>query len=127
MGCYRIFAVGALTCLLAAGATAAPKEEPVVLTVGTGDFPGARQHPHPVACRAIRCEPGAGHRGRVRLALLGSQVPLNGEQAPRSNAIFLKNLPAGYYEVIATLETETGPSKVVREKFQVVAGRGDTQ
>jgi len=56
-----------------------------------------------------------------------SEVPLDGEQAPRSNAIFLKNLPAGDYMVVATLRTETGGPRVVRERFQVVASHGAAQ
>ena len=39
----------------------------------------------------------------------------------------LKNLPAGEYEVVATLRTETGTAKVVRDRFQVLSGHGDTQ
>ena len=41
--------------------------------------------------------------------------------------MFLKNLPAGEYEVVATLRTETGTAKVVRDRFQVLSGHGDTQ
>ena len=96
---------------------------------GTGDFPGARQHPHPVRrARAIRCEPGAGHRGRVRLRITRAARFRSTVNRRRARTRYSSNLPAGYYEVIATWSRrETGPSKVVREKFQVVAGRGDTQ
>jgi hypothetical protein len=56
-----------------------------------------------------------------------SEVPLDGEQAPRSRAMFLKNLPAGDYQVLATLRTETGIATVARNAFQVVSGRQEGQ
>ena len=37
--------------------------------------------------------------------------------------MYLKDLPAGEYQVVATLLTSTGQSSVVRKAFQVVSGR----
>jgi hypothetical protein len=56
-----------------------------------------------------------------------SEIPLEGDQAPRSRTMFQKDLPAGDYDVIATLRTETGAPTVVHQKFQIVANRGDSQ
>jgi len=127
MGWYRVFRVGALTCLLVSGATAASTEQPILLTVG----PAISLEPGNIRILS-RVAPSAANRALVIEVesdshYSSSEVPLDGEQAPRSNAIFLKNLPAGDYMVVATLRTETGGPRVVRERFQVVASHGDAQ
>ena len=79
-----------------------------------------------------RVEPSAANRALVIEVESGShysssEVPLQGEQAPRSRSMFLKNLPAGDYRVVATLRKETGGATVIRGAFQVVSGRQDVQ
>jgi hypothetical protein len=39
--------------------------------------------------------------------------------------MLLKNLPAGNYQVVATVRTATGAATVARNTFQVVSGRED--
>jgi len=125
MGVTRLLLVGAAATLLASGAAAASKEQPVLLKVG----PAVSFEPGNIRITS-RVEPSAANRSLVievesASHYSSSELPLDGEQAPRSRSIFLKNLPAGEYEVIATLRTETGAAKVVRQHFQVVTGRGE--
>jgi hypothetical protein len=127
MGWNSLLVVGAVTALMATGAAAAADEQPVLLTVG----PPISFEPGNIRITS-RVTPSAANRALIIVVDSGShysssEVRLDGEQAPRSRSMFLKNLPAGDYEVVATLRTETGVATVVRQKFQVVSGRGDTQ
>jgi hypothetical protein len=123
----RMLLAGTVTTLLATGAVAASRDQPMLITVG----PSVSFEPGNIKITS-RVEPSPANRLLVIEVESGShysssEVPLDGEQAPRSRSMFLKNLPAGDYEVIATLRTETGASRVVREKFRVVSGAGSAQ
>ena len=126
MAWSTMLAVGAVTMLLATGAAAA-KDPSMQITVG----PSISFEPGNIRIIS-RVEPSAANRLLIieidsEAHYSSSEVPLEGEQSPRSRSIVLKNLPAGDYEVIATLRTEKGAAKVVREKFQVLSGRGEAQ
>jgi hypothetical protein len=122
----RVLVAGAVTLMLATGSAAA-KDQPMLITVG----PSISFEPGNIRITS-RVEPSPANRLLVIAVESGShysssEVPLEGEQAARSRSMFLKNLPAGEYEVVATLRTETGTAKVVRDRFQVLSGHGDTQ
>jgi hypothetical protein len=122
----RVLVAGAVTLMLATGSAAA-KDQPMLITVG----PSISFEPGNIRITS-RVEPSPANRLLVIAVESGShysssEVPLEGEQAARSRSMFLKNLPAGEYEVVATLRTETGTAKVVRDRFQVLSGQGDTQ
>jgi hypothetical protein len=122
----RVLVAGAVTLMLATGSAAA-KDQPMLITVG----PSISFEPGNIRITS-RVEPSPANRLLVIEVESGShysssEVPLEGEQAARSRSMFLKNLPAGEYEVVATLRTETGTAKVVRDRFQVLSGHGDTQ
>ena len=122
----RVLVAGAVTLMLATGSAAA-KDQPMLITVG----PSISFEPGNIRITS-RVEPSPANRLLVIEVESGShysssEVPLEGEQAARSRSMFLKNLPAGEYEVVATLRTETGTAKVVRDRFQVLSGQGDTQ
>jgi hypothetical protein len=126
MAWSRVLAAGAVTLMLATGSAAA-KDQPMLITVG----PSISFEPGNIRITS-RVEPSPANRLLVIAVESGShysssEVPLEGEQAARSRSMFLKNLPAGEYEVVATLRTETGTAKVVRDRFQVLSGQGDTQ
>jgi hypothetical protein len=126
MAWSRVLVAGAVTLMLATGSAAA-KDQPMLITVG----PSISFEPGNIRITS-RVEPSPANRLLVIAVESGShysssEVPLEGEQAARSRSMFLKNLPAGEYEVVATLRTETGTAKVVRDRFQVLSGQGDTQ
>lgn len=52
-----------------------------------------------------------------------SEVPLEGAEAPRSQSMWLKNLPAGQYLVTVAVFGETGPVSRVTGTFTVVSAR----
>jgi hypothetical protein len=54
-----------------------------------------------------------------------STTQLDGERGPRSHALWVKNLPAGQYEVRVRLQREAGREHVINHAFQVVGGRGE--
>jgi hypothetical protein len=117
----------AAALLFGTGAVVVAKDEPVLISVG----PSISFEPGNVRI-VSRVEPSAANRALVIEVESGShysssEVPLEGEQAPRSRAIFLKNLPAGDYQVVATLRKETGAATVIRGAFQVVSGRAEDQ
>jgi hypothetical protein len=118
---------GAMTAVLAGEAAAAPKNLPMLLNVG----PSVSFEPGNIRITS-RVEPSPANRALVIEVdslshYSSSEIPLEGDQAPRSRTMFLKDLPAGDYEVIATLRTETGTQTVVRQKFQIVASRENSQ
>jgi hypothetical protein len=98
MGRGRAALTGVLTMLLTASLTAASSKQPMDVSVG------------PTVC----FEPG-----NIRIT---SRV-----EPRRSHFMYLKNLPAGEYQVVATLLTSTGQSSVVRNAFQVMSGRQMTE
>ena len=127
MAWSRVLVAGAVTLLMLATGSAAAKDQPMLITVG----PSISFEPGNIRITS-RVEPSPANRLLVIEVESGShysssEVPLEGEQAARSRSMFLKNLPAGEYEVVATLRTETGTAKVVRDRFQVLSGHGDTQ
>lgn len=111
------------------------------LTVG-GAAAENTEHKNPVTIRvgpAVSMEPGA-----VRITTLvepdernrelvievesglhfrSSTTQLDGEQSPRSHALWVKNLPAGLYEVRVRLHQESGRERVFNQTFQVVTSR----
>ena len=123
----RIFVLASVALLVGTGAVVVAKDEPVLISVG----PSISFEPGNVRI-VSRVEPSAANRALVIEVESGShysssEVPLEGEQAPRSRAIFLKNLPAGDYQVVATLRKETGAATVMRGAFQVVSGRAENE
>jgi hypothetical protein len=123
----RMLVVGAVTTVLATGAAAAAGQESILLTVG----PSISFEPSNIRITS-RVEPSATNRALIIVVESGShysssEIPLEGERAARSRSMLLKTLPAGDYEVVATLRTETGTGRVLREKFQVVSGHGDAR
>jgi hypothetical protein len=115
----------AAALLFGTGAVVVAKDEPILITVG----PSISFEPGNVRIIS-RVEPSADNRALVIEVESGShysssEVPLQGEQAPRSRSMFLKNLPAGNYQVVATVRTATGAATVARNAFQVVSGRED--
>jgi hypothetical protein len=123
----RIFVLASVALLVGTGAVVVAKDEPVLISVG----PSISFEPGNVRI-VSRVEPSAANRALVIEVESGShysssEVPLEGEQAPRSRAIFLKNLPAGDYQVVATLRKETGAATVIRGAFQVVSGRAENE
>ena len=54
-----------------------------------------------------------------------SEYPLDGGRAPLATSVWLKNLPAGEYEVVVRVEKSVGPDSVARMGFEVMSGRGD--
>jgi hypothetical protein len=109
--------------LLTASLAAAPSTQPVHVSVG----PAVCFEPGNIRITS-RVEPAAANR---RLVIevesdshyTSSEVQLDGDRAPRSHSMYLKNLPAGEYRVVATLLTASGGSRVDRGAFQVVSGR----
>jgi hypothetical protein len=127
MAWSRIFVLASVAMLVGTGAVVVAKDEPVLISVG----PSISFEPGNVRI-VSRVEPSAANRALVIEVESGShysssEVPLEGEQAPRSRAIFLKNLPAGDYQVVATLRKETGAATVIRGAFQVVSGRAEDE
>jgi hypothetical protein len=123
----RILVLVSIATLVGTGAVVVAKDEPLVISVG----PSLSFEPGNVRI-VSRVEPSAANRALVIEVESGShysssEVPLEGEQAPRSRSMFLKNLPAGDYRVVATLRKETGGATVIRGAFQVVSGRQDVQ
>jgi hypothetical protein len=54
-----------------------------------------------------------------------SEMPLNGDQAPRTNTFEFRSLPPGSYEVRAMLVGSGGrPRGMVRQQVKVIAGGG---
>jgi hypothetical protein len=53
-----------------------------------------------------------------------SEVRLEGENAPRSQTMWLKDLPAGQYTVTVQVRHEAGEAAAVNGVFTVLAGRG---
>jgi hypothetical protein len=49
-----------------------------------------------------------------------SELPLDGAQAARTTYVWLKNLPAGTYEVQVRVEQGRGPALIERRGFEVV-------
>ena len=115
--------VSGMVLCLAAGPTAASKRQPPVeISVG----PAISFEPANIRIMS-NVAPDAANRALLLEVDSGShysssELQLQGENGPRAHLTFLKNLPAGEYEVIATLRTENGMSKIVRRKFQVVSG-----
>jgi hypothetical protein len=127
MAWSRIFVLASVAMLVGTGAVVVAKDEPVLISVG----PSISFEPGNVRI-VSRVEPSAANRALVIEVESGShysssEVPLEGEQAPRSRSIFLKNLPAGDYQVVATLRRETGAATVIRGAFQVVSGRAEDE
>jgi hypothetical protein len=127
MAWSRIFVLASVAMLVGTGAVVVAKDEPVLISVG----PSISFEPGNVRI-VSRVEPSAANRALVIEVESGShysssEVPLEGEQAPRSRSIFLKNLPAGDYQVVATLRKETGAATVIRGAFQVVSGRAENE
>jgi len=113
-------AVGAVLITLSTGVMAASKSQPVAVEVG----PAVSFAPGNVRITS-HVEPAVANRMLLLVVesdshYSSSELPLEGDQAPRSHSFFLKNLPAGEYEVVATLRTESGTVKVVRQRFQVL-------
>jgi hypothetical protein len=52
-----------------------------------------------------------------------SDWPVDGERQPLATTVWLKNLPAGQYELRVTLEHGRGPDVVALGAFQVVGER----
>ena len=127
MAWSKILVLASVALLVGTGAVVVAKDEPVLISVG----PSISFEPGNVRI-VSRVEPSAANRALVIEVESGShysssEVPLEGEQAPRSRAIFLKNLPAGDYQVVATLRKETGAATVIRGAFQVVSGRAENE
>jgi hypothetical protein len=125
MAWSRILVLASVAMLFGTGAVVGAKDEPILITVG----PAISFEPGNIRIIS-RVAPSAANRALVIEVESGShysssEVPLEGEQAPRSRSMFLKNLPAGDYQVVATLRTENGVGIVARNTFQVVSGRGD--
>jgi hypothetical protein len=124
MAWSRILVLASLA-LFGTGAVVGARDQPILITVG----PSISFEPGNIRI-VSRVEPSADNRALVIEVESGShysssEVPLEGDQAPRSRSIFLKNLPAGEYQVVATLHTTTGAATVARNTFQVVSERGD--
>jgi hypothetical protein len=125
MAWSRMVVLASAAALFGTGAVVVAKDQPILITVG----PSISFEPGNVRIIS-RVEPAAANRALVIEVESGShysssEVLLEGEQAPRSRSTFLKNLPAGNYQVVATLRTATGAATVARNTFQVVSGRGD--
>jgi len=123
MGRSRAAATGVLTMLLTASMTAASSKQPMDVSVG----PMVCFEPGNIRIMS-RVEPAAANRLLVIVVesdahYTSSEVQLDGDHAPRSHVVYLKNLPAGEYQVVATLLTSTGQSRIVRNAFQVMSGR----
>jgi hypothetical protein len=119
--------VSGMMLLLATGATAASKRQPIEISVG----PAISFEPGNVRITSM-VQPDAANRTLLLEIDSGShysssELPLEGENAARSHSTLLKNLPAGEYLVTATLRLETGVSRIVRQRFQVLGGRGDAR
>jgi hypothetical protein len=113
----------------------------VVLLVSVfGVFVGAKEQPlrlkvgpqlsfEPAAVRVIAyVRPDSNNRRLVVEADSGSHFtssdwPVHGEQQPLATVVWLKNLPAGQYELRVRLEHGRGPDVVARGTFQVVGER----
>jgi hypothetical protein len=124
MAWSRILVLASLA-LFGTGAVVGARDQPILITVG----PAISFEPGNIRI-VSRVEPSADNRALVIEVESGShysssEVPLEGDQAPRSRSMFLKNLPAGEYQVVATLHTTTGAATVARNTFQVVSERGD--
>jgi hypothetical protein len=112
-----------LAMLFTASMTAASSKQPVLVSVG----PAISFEPGNIRITS-RVEPAAVNR---RLVIevesdshyTSSEVQLDGDQAPRSHFMYVKNLPAGEYQVVATLLTATGQSRAVRQAFRVMSAR----
>ena len=121
----RILVLAWLVALFGTGAVVGARDQPILITLG----PSISFEPGNIRI-VTRVEPSAENRALVIEVESGShysssEVPLEGDQAPRSRSIFLKNLPAGEYQVVATLHTTSGPATIARNTFQVVSERGD--
>src|SRR5436190_1986003 len=73
-------------------------------------------------------EPDANNRRLVVAADSGehftsSEVPLDGDRQARATSIWLKNLPAGEYEVFVRVEQGRGKGFVERCTFEVMPAR----
>jgi hypothetical protein len=125
MAWSRIVVLASAAALFGSGAVVVAKDQPILIIVG----PSISFEPGNIRIIS-RVEPSEDNRALVIEVESGShysssEVPLEGEQAPRSRSTFLKNLPAGNYQVVATLRTATGAATVARNTFQVVSGRRD--
>jgi hypothetical protein len=125
MAWSRIVVLASAAALFGTGAVVVAKDRPILITVG----PSISFEPGNIRIIS-RVEPSADNRALVIEVESGShysssEVPLQGEQAPRSRSMLLKNLPAGNYQVVATVRTATGAATVARNTFQVVSGRED--
>jgi hypothetical protein len=121
----RIGLVVVVMAWLSVGGAAAKSKEPVSIRVG----PQVSMEPGAVRITTF-VEPDERNRELVievesALHFRSSTMQLDGEGAPRSHALWVKNLPAGAYEVRVRLQQETGRERVFNEAFQVVSGRGD--
>ena len=119
--------LAAVATLFGTGAVVVAKDQPLLITVD----PSISLEPGNIRI-VSRVEPSKANRALVIEVESGShysssEVALEGEQAPRSRSMLLKNLPAGDYQVIATLRVESGAGTAARQTFQVVSGRGDDQ
>jgi hypothetical protein len=56
-----------------------------------------------------------------------SQIPLDGQRAPRVSTFEFRALPTGIYEVTGTLVGDRGPRARVARTLVVAAGRGDVR
>lgn len=113
----------ALFIVVVAGAAIAP-----ISTSGSGLRVGVTPQIsfEPAAVRvAAFVEPNGNNRRLVVEADSGmhftaSEVPLDGADAARTTYVWLKNLPAGRYELKVHVEQSRGPDLVERRGFQVV-------
>jgi len=71
------------------------------------------QHPTRSIRNVPACTLTAGH-------ITASELPLEGAQAARTTYVWLKNLPAGHYELQVRVEQGRGPDLVERRGFEVV-------
>jgi hypothetical protein len=127
MAWSAIVVSAAVATLFGTGAVVVAKDQPILITVD----PSISLEPGNIRI-VSRVEPSRANRALVIEVESGShysssEVPLEGEQAPRSRSMLLKNLPAGEYQVIATVRTRSGAATATRQTFQVVSGRGDDQ
>jgi hypothetical protein len=125
MGKAGIGVLAAAVAWLTVSGVAAKPSDPVAIRLG----PAVSMEPGAVRITTL-VEPDERNRELVievesALHFRSSTVQLDGEQAARSHALWVKNLPAGQYEVRVRLQREAEREHVINQNFQVVGGRGD--
>jgi hypothetical protein len=123
MGRARIGSMVAVVAWLTVSGAAAENAEqknPVTIRVG----PAVSMEPGAVRITTL-VEPDERNRELVievesGLHFRSSTTQLDGDRSPRAHALWMKNLPAGLYEVRVRLQQETGRERVFNQSFQVV-------